>query len=100
MNPLLVRLAFRLSVPLLSVIGMWAMGEPLPRAADAADSKVIALAEAAVQIAPQFSGEIEQARAEMQEGAAELRRAAANMRWLVTLPAARSRRCNAADCAG
>lgn len=100
MNPLLVKLAFRLSVPVLSVVGMWAMGEPLPSAADAADQNVIALAEAAVEIAPQFSGEIEQARAEMQEGAAELRRAAANMRWLVTLPSARSRRCSAVDCAG
>lgn len=94
------KLDFRLSLPLLSVILVWAMGEPLPSATDAAEHKLVALAENAAEIAPQVCGEIEQARAEMQEGAAELRRAAANMRWLVTLPSARSRRCSETDCAG
>lgn len=100
MNLQRAKLDFRLSLPLLSAILVWAMGEPLPSAADAADQKVIVLAEVAAKIAPQLCNEIEQARTEVQEGAAELRRAAANMRWMVTLPSARSRRCSESDCAG
>lgn len=100
MNLRRAKLDFRLSLPLLSAILVWAMGEPLPASTDAAGQNAITLTEAPAEISPQICSEIEQTRAQVHEGAAELRRAAANMRWLVTLPSARSRRCGEAGCAG
>jgi hypothetical protein len=95
-----VKIAFRLALPLASVLGMLAVGEPLPDAAAPESERIAVLAETAVQIAPQLSVEIDEAREELEAGARELRRAAASMRWMVTLPAASSRRCGSPACAG
>jgi len=100
MNPLLIRFAIRLAIPLASVLSLWAVGKPLPQALAEADSEIAVVASIATCVAPALSDEIALARNEIEEGAAELRRAAAHMRWLVTLPAASSKRCGSPACAG
>jgi len=91
----LLKIAIRLAIPLASVLVMYLAGEPLP-----GQSPVRTEITAAACATPAISDEIARSAVLIEEGASDLRRAAASMRWLVTLPAASSKRCGDPGCAG